>query len=98
MTKACEVAKLEVDGFVWLTHLVNYSKFPDSLSVICIFDTKAKLEQSRQAAKDQLIIDLIMTELKQINIGFNNINQHISFDTEEACESEHKGNWQNRFT
>ena len=85
LTKACETAKQEVQGFQWLTHLVNYNKFPDSLSIICIFDTNAQLDQACQAGRDQLMISLIKTELEQINIRFKDINRHVSFDTEEGC-------------
>jgi predicted RNA-binding protein with PIN domain len=82
LTKACETAKQEVQGFQWLTHLVNYNQFPDSLSIICIFDTKADLEQAREQKKDQIIVGLIGTELALINIRFKELNRHVSFDTE----------------
>ena len=97
LIKACETAKKEVQGFQWLTHLVNYNQFPSSLSVICIFDTKAELEQARETGKDQLMVNFIKSELEQININLNEIRRHISFDTEEACEAEHNGKWQKRF-
>ncbi len=85
LTKACEMAKDEVPEFQWLTHLVNYNQFPDSLSVSCVFDTELGLEQARQQKKDQLIVDLIKSELEQINIRFKDIKRHVSFDTEETC-------------
>ena len=40
LTKVCEAALEEFDGFRWLTHFANYSDFPDSLTIVCIFDTK----------------------------------------------------------
>ena len=92
-----KTAKQQVQGFQWLTHLVNYNQFPDSLSIICIFETKAELEQARQQMKDQLIVSLIKNELEQINIRFKELSRYVSFDTEEACEAEHNGNWQKRF-
>lgn len=88
LTKACEMAKDEVPGFQWLTHLVNYNQFPGSLSVICIFDSKAEIEQARKQKKDQLIVGLIKSELEQINIRFKDIKQHVSFDTEEAGDAD----------
>jgi len=93
LTKACEIAKAEVSGFQWLTHFVNYNQFPESLSIICVFDTKTELEQARQQKKDQLIIDLIKSELEQINIRFKDIKRHVSFDTEYVnVVGVHKGN------
>lgn len=80
LTKVCEVAKQEVQGFQWLTHLVNYKQFPNSLSVICMFNTKIELEFARQQMKDQFIVSLIKSELDQININFKDINRHVSFD------------------
>ena len=97
LTKACEIAKQQVPGFQWLTHLVNYAQFPDSLSIVCIFDTREELAQARQQMQDQLIIALIKTELERISINFKEINRHVSFDTEEACVAENKGNWAKRF-
>ena len=97
LTKACETAKQEVQGFQWLTHLANYNQFPGSLSIICIFDTKVELDQARQQMKDQLIVGLIKSELELINIRFKDISRHVLFDTEEACEVEHNGKWQKRF-
>ena len=97
LTKVCETAKDEVKGFQWLTHFVDYKQFPSSLSVICIFDTSAELEQAQQQSKDQLIVSLIKSELEQININLKEISRHVSFDTEEACKLEHNGKWQERF-
>ncbi|NOR69579.1 MAG: hypothetical protein GQ532_07770 [Methylomarinum sp.] len=97
LTKVCETAKDEVKGFQWLTHFVNYKQFPSSLSVICIFDTNAELEQAQQQSKDQLIVSLIKSELEQININLKEISRHVSFDTEEACALVNNGQWQERF-
>ena len=38
LTEVCEDAKVEHEGFVWLTHEVNYQRFPQSLVVILVFD------------------------------------------------------------
>jgi hypothetical protein len=97
LTKACEMAKLQVQGFQWLTHVVNYNQFPESLSITCIFESKAQLQQASQQMKEQLIMDLIKKELEHINIKFKDINRHVSFDTEESCKAEYEGNWQKRF-
>lgn len=96
LTKACEVAKNKVQGFQWLTHHVNYQQFPGSLSIICIFDTNAELEDARRESKDQLMLGIIKSQLTQININLKEISQHVLFDTEEARNIEHNGKWQKR--
>ncbi len=97
LTIVCETAKSDVNGFQWLTHFVNYNKFPDSLAVVCIFDTNAELIAAREQLKDQYISRLIKNELERIDIKVKNIRRHVSFDTEEACNAEHDGRWEDRF-
>ncbi len=82
LTKACEMAKDQVPGFQWLTHVVNYNQFPESLSIICVFKNTVELELARQQSKDQLIASLIQSELEQINIRFKDIERQIYFETE----------------
>ena len=38
LTEVCEAAKQRCTGFVWLTHEVNYQRFPQSLKVTLVFD------------------------------------------------------------
>ena len=45
LTHVCEQSLKEINGFQWLTHLVNYKDFPRSLTVICIFETQDKSSQ-----------------------------------------------------
>jgi len=39
LTDVCETSLTDISGFAWLTHTVNYAQFPQSLKVICVFDT-----------------------------------------------------------
>lgn len=38
LTELCEAAKYTHEGFTWLTHEVNYQRFPQSLQVTLVFD------------------------------------------------------------
>jgi len=38
LTQVCEAAKFDHDGFIWLTHEVDYLRFPKSLKVTLVFD------------------------------------------------------------
>ncbi|WP_411359439.1 hypothetical protein [Pseudidiomarina salilacus] len=38
LTAVCEAAKLTCSGFEWLTHTVDYAKFPESLRVTLVFN------------------------------------------------------------
>jgi hypothetical protein len=97
LTEVCEVALHEVAGFKWLTHFVDYSKFPESLSVVCVFDTRSDLANLLSTHKDVYLVSLIEQQLSAADIHVKNLSQQVSFDTEEACQHEHGGKWHERF-
>jgi len=86
----------ELAGFQWLTHTVDYSNFPQSLKVICVFDSKEHLQEYLQSEKKNLLYDLIEAEFKQLNIPLRNLSKHVIYDTEETCLVQHDGNWARR--
>jgi hypothetical protein len=96
LTVACEQAKLEVSGFEWLTHTAEYSNFPKSLLIRCIFDDDASLHKAKDSAYDLTIIRCIHKALLNAGILLQNPKKHVLFDTEQACEREHEGNWKKR--
>ena len=92
LTQACEIAKDRGDGFEWLTHFVDYSRFPDSLEVVCIYNTNQQL-----ACADRDAIGVLIEEkLADIDVRFGDIRHHVSFDTEENCERDNNGDWNKR--
>lgn len=93
LTQVCDVAQIESDGFMWLTHFANYDCFPDSLSVVCIYDTNKNLAEASVGS----MRDLIKDKLASIDIDLKDIRQHVSFDTEEQCKIENDGKWHERF-
>ena len=92
----CETALKEIDGFQWLTHIVNYSNFPKSLKIICVFETNEQLSIFTANSCKKLLTSLIQSKLNGIGIKFKNGADHILYDTEEDCTKEHNGNWANR--
>jgi|TARA_B110000503_G_scaffold45318_1_gene74157 hypothetical protein len=93
LTQVCEVALKDIDGFQWLTHLVNYAKFPNSLKVICIFDTNANLANFLSSSGPTALSALIHTHLHSVNISVKDVKDHIVYDTEQDCWSQHEGHW-----
>jgi len=96
LTDVCEVALKEIEGFEWLTHLINYSNFPKSLQIICVFDTTDNLTRYMSTDREKELTQLIQTKLLGVGVALKNISDHIAYDTEEKCEKEHRGNWANR--
>ena len=95
LTEVCEAALIEVAGFKWLTHFVNHNDFPDSLSVVC--DTNLELANALAEHKDDVLCRLIKQALAGSNIHIADVQQRVSFDTEENCQNENAGKWQLRF-
>lgn len=96
LTDVCESALKNDNGFVWLTHLVNYSNFPKSLKVICVFDTNDNLAKFRNSKSHNKLSALIATKLFEIGVNFKNIANHVSYDTEEDCDKSNNGKWAER--
>ncbi len=96
LTEVCETALKNFEGFEWLTHLVNYSHFPKSLTIVCVFDTNDNLTRFKGCASFHELSFFIEKKLVEIDININNILNHISYDTEEACTQDNNGNWAER--
>ncbi|MBW8189737.1 Fis family transcriptional regulator [Neiella marina] len=98
LTGICETALTDIKGFQWLTHTVNYSNFPKSLKVVCVFDTNENLDSYLTSVNNNLLQSLVKSELSEIGINFKNIVNHVLFDTEENCDNQHNGNWASRLS
>ncbi|WP_448568278.1 Fis family transcriptional regulator [Thalassotalea ganghwensis] len=96
LTDVCQQALESIEGFQWLTHQVNFTRFPSSLKIVCVFDTTQQLE-SFQASSDKAMLEaMVNAKLRQIEINLTVIGKHLIYDSEEACLKDHKGNWAKR--
>lgn len=82
LTEVCEIALVQSPGFEWLTHFVDYNRFPASLTIVCVYDTN---EHLLLANKEQMCV-LIQTKLASIDIKLKAIQQHIRFETKESFQ------------
>lgn len=98
LTLVCETALEEIVGFEWLTHLVNYDRFPASLHIVCIFDTNENLRRHMASENAKLLLVLINTKLNKLSIRLKPIANHVSYDTQENCDAQHSGNWAARLS
>lgn len=98
LTQVCEKARYSIQGFAWLTHLVNVRDFPSSLKVICVFEKDCDLSRLFDAKQDEYLTRLIDTELRKVTPSIKMLHQQIEFDTEEACQRSHNGKWNDRLS
>ena len=93
LTDVCENALEQFNGFEWLTHLVNYSNFPSSLKIVCVFDTNDNLTRFLASNDSQNINTVIQKKLLSINVHISDMAKHIAFDTEENCDLKDNSDW-----
>ena len=98
LTEACETAKVEIPGFEWLTHSVNYADFPQSLVITWIFDTRANKDHALATGLDARIRELTAIALHTADIPSVPLKRCVQLDSEEACHAQHGGNWRLRLT
>lgn len=96
LTIACESSLHEVAGFVWLTHRANYTNFPASLVITCVFNTDEEIEAMKALQQDEFLRATIQKQLLKIGVVVKNIKQSVRFDSEEACQRQHRGEWSER--
>lgn len=93
LTDVCAQALKKIEGFEWLTHTVNFSNYPNSLKVTCVFDTNENLARYLDSEQSSALLSLVSAELKGLNIKLKDVKKHLAYDTEENCEQQHNGNW-----
>ncbi len=96
LTIACESSLHDIAGFVWLTHRANYTNFPASLVVTCVFNTDAEVAAMKSQQQDEVLRANIQKQLLKIGVVVKNIKQCVRFDSEEACQQQHGGEWAER--
>jgi hypothetical protein len=96
LTVVCEIFKAKRVGFEWLTHTVDYSNFPASLVVTCVFDTNDGLKKAQESQLDVDIRQQIQKQLLKVGVLLKDAKRHVCFDTEEACSIDNNGQWSQR--
>lgn len=96
LTIACEMSLHEIPGFVWLTHRANYTNFPASLVVTCVFETETEIVAMKAQQQDELLRNTILKQLVKVGVVLKSSKQQIRFDSEEACLQHHQGEWPQR--
>jgi len=84
------------NGFQRFHHQANYTNFPASLMITCVYDSIVNAETAETEQRAQ-IAKLIQAKLLRVGIRFKKLDNQIMIDSEEACHNEHQGDWGQRF-
>jgi len=85
LTEACETAKSEIVGFQWLTHDVNYERFPESLIVTWVFDGEANKPRALASADKARVLELTLAAFEEVGISVSRIADHVAFSIEQPA-------------
>ncbi|MAZ89695.1 MAG: Fis family transcriptional regulator [Cellvibrionaceae bacterium] len=96
LTAVCEKTLGEVAGFEWLTHQANYTNFPASLLITCVFSTDKALTLAHQEEHTFRLQKTIQSSLLKVGVKFKSLPRQVVFDSEEACAREDEGDWAQR--
>ena len=93
LTDVCEDTLKSYDGFLWVTHTVNFSSFPQSLKIVCVFNTNQDRANFSESNGQQQVSAVVQNAFNQVGIKLKNADKHISYDTQENCDRDHQGKW-----
>ncbi|MBR9912128.1 MAG: Fis family transcriptional regulator [Gammaproteobacteria bacterium] len=96
LTAVCEQALDEVPGFQWLTHRANYTNFPASLLITCVFETEDQRQRAQQDGNSDRLQKLIQAKLLKAGVKLPALKKQVLFDSEQACSDESGGDWERR--
>lgn len=85
LTDACETAKSEIVGFQWLTHDVDYERFPQSLIVTWMFDTEANKAKALASADKARMLALTLAAFEEVGISVTRTADHVTFSVEQPA-------------
>ena len=88
----------KVVGFDWITHRADYSNFPNSLVITCVFVGEQDVNQAKVDKQDVYLRQLIHRQLLKAGILLKDPRRNVFFDSEEACAKGHQGNWAARLS
>lgn len=73
-----------VDGFQWLSHRADYSDFPASLLVSCVFDTDVSKHKAIASGDSLIIQKLVHSKLLKIGVILQLPKRQVVFGSEES--------------
>ncbi|WFS17291.1 hypothetical protein P9K38_17780 [Pseudomonas sp. 905_Psudmo1] len=85
LTLACETAKSEIVGFQWLTHDVDYERFPQSLCVTWMFDSEASRARALASSDKARMLELTLAAFDEVGISVSSIATHVAFSVERQA-------------
>ncbi|NUY55011.1 hypothetical protein BZG79_13900 [Salinivibrio sp. MA427] len=81
LTEVCELTMKHVDGFEWLTHEVNYQRFPQSVMIRLMFTDRQRIADFKNSHEYNVALMAIQSRLSAAGITLKSIANHVQLNT-----------------
>lgn len=79
LTEVCDWALDNIDGYQWITHSVDYDRFPASLQISCAFLSKEAIDTLMSAKQDKVLQKKISQVLASVDIKLQDVNKQVKW-------------------
>ncbi|MBC7004057.1 Fis family transcriptional regulator [Photobacterium sp. BZF1] len=86
LTDVCEDTLKGYDGFLWVTHTVKYSSFPQSLKIVCVFETNQDRANFLVGEGQQHVSTAIQKAFNRVGVQLKNVGKKIIYETQQNRE------------
>ncbi|GAL33977.1 hypothetical protein JCM19240_885 [Vibrio maritimus] len=83
LTEVCENTLKNYEGFLWVTHKVKFPSFPQSLQIICVFESNQDRANFLMSDGQQHVSTSIQKAFNQVGVQLKNIRNQISYETRQ---------------
>ncbi|NUW73271.1 Fis family transcriptional regulator [Vibrio mediterranei] len=80
LTEVCEGTLKSYDGFLWVTHTVKFGSFPQSLKIVCVFETNQDRANFLIGEGQQHVSTTIQNAFSKVGVQLKNVSKQISYD------------------
>ncbi|MBU2895923.1 Fis family transcriptional regulator [Vibrio hepatarius] len=83
LTEVCEDTLKGYDGFLWVTHTVKFSSFPQSLEIVCVFETNQDRANFLVGEGPQHVSTTIQKVFNKVGVQLKNVSKQIRYDIQK---------------
>ncbi|WP_112479071.1 Fis family transcriptional regulator [Vibrio variabilis] len=81
LTEVCEETLKSYEGFLWVTHTVKFPSFPQSLQIICVFESNQDRANFLMSDGQQHVSSAIQIAFNRVGVQIKNVSRQISYET-----------------
>jgi hypothetical protein len=83
LTEVCENTLKGYEGFLWVTHKVKFPSFPQSLQIICVFESNQDRTNFLTSDGQRHVSTAIQNAFSRDGVQIKNISKQISYETRQ---------------